>query len=96
MALSDIMEIYKLFDKAKSISYMRSYLINHRLHNENTTYRVRNFVPEYWEHRVNVFLDMSEFIGEHYPDIREAALNSFMFELYRGKEHFGEEKFQTF
>ena len=96
IALSDIMEIYKLFDKAKSISCMKCCLINHRIHNENTTYRVRNFVPEYWEHRINVFIDMTEYIGAKYPEARGAALCRLLFELKFAKEHFGNEVYKAF
>lgn len=94
IALSDIMIIYKLFDRAKSVSSMNLRLINHRIHDENTTHRVRQ-LPEYWVHRVNVFLNMTEYITEHCPQSERMAKGAFYFELTRAKEYIDEETYQS-
>lgn len=66
-ALSDTMMTYKLFERAKSVSYIGNVLIFHRIHNENMTYNVRHFSPTYWEHRVNVYRVMCSHLCEYYP-----------------------------
>ena len=88
VALSDTMTTYLLFDKAKVVSMVFNVLVNHRVHNENMTYRVKHFEPTYWEHRLNVYLDMCGFIVKHYKKNKKLAQFKLQEEIGNIRLHF--------
>ena len=91
-ALSDTMICYKLFERAKSVSFINKILIYHRVHNENMTYRVRNFSSTYWEHRLNVYLTMCSYLCEKYPRYISIYKDKFKQEFYNHiKKHLSED-----
>lgn len=95
-ALSDTMLCYKLFEKAKSVSYNNSALIYHRVHDENMTYRVRHFSPTYWEHRLNVYLTMCSYLVEKYPKFSREYRDKFKHELQFIRPHLSQEIFDSY
>lgn len=95
-ALSDTMLCYKLFERAKSVSYISDILIYHRVHDENMTYKVRNFSPTYWEHRLNVYLTMLSYLCEHYPQFAKQYKSHFSSEFRFIKPHLSEEVYNKY
>lgn len=78
--LSDIFIIYKLFDKAKKVSYLITTLIYYRRHNSNMSITTKNN-PKYWKHRIKAFFKLYKFIYENYPEVKEVAFKSMLFEI---------------
>lgn len=85
-ALSDTMLNYKLFERANKTCYTNIITYHHRVHDENMTYRVRNFSPTYWEHRLNVYITMCSYLLK-YEELKRQVKNRFKRELLFIKPH---------
>lgn len=96
IALSDTLICYKLIEKANLVVSTSELLINHRIHNENITYRVRNFEPTYWEYRLNVYIDICSYLIEKYPQYSKYYKNLFKGEIYFIKPHLSEEVYNNY
>jgi len=89
-ALSDTMLNYLLFEKAHKTCYINIITYRHRVHDENMTYRVRNFSSTYWEHRLNVYITMCSYILKNYPNLNRRIKMLFNCELCFIKPHLNE------
>lgn len=90
MALSDTLLCPRLFEKANSISSINQVLINHRVHNENMTYRVKHYEKDYWNHRLNVYTTICSYLKERFPQytkVYESKLKEEIrdFQYYKGE-----------
>ena len=95
-ALSDTMVMYKLFEKAK-VCYISNVLIYYRRHNENMTFKVRNFSPTYWEHRLTVYLTMCNYLYKNYRQYAKIYRDMFKHEFCEHiKPHLSEETYNKY
>ena len=95
MALSDTKLIYKIFEKAESVSRINQTLVCHRDHEENMTYHVRNFEPTYWEYRLNVYIEMCTYLFK-YPGVNKLVRSIFLSEFLFFKKHSTTELFELY
>ena len=96
IALSDTMLNYKLFERAHRTAYTKYIGYHHRIHDENMTYRVRNFEPTYWPHRLNVYLTMCYYLYSKYDKLKLLAKRKFTNEYKFCLPHLTKEQIDEF
>lgn len=88
MALSDTLLCYKLYERANYVATISTYLINYRRHTESMSFRMHNYEPTYWEHRLKVYLTMCSYLFNHFPQSRLTIAKKFRSEItYRIKPY---------
>lgn len=64
-ALSDTILNHLVFERAKRTVYTQYKSYHYRIHNENITYKVRNYSDTYWPFRLNVYITVCTYICKY-------------------------------
>lgn len=95
MALSDISEIYKIFDKANKVVQVMTPLIHYRRHMESTGGECGKKGVPYFIFRADVLEESIRFTKEHYPQSLYAAQLMLLGEINRMIKWIGKEAFYS-
>ena len=95
-ALSDTMLTYLLYEKANQVVYSNYLGYHYRVHNENMTYRVRNFSSTYWPHRLNVYLTMCYYLYTKYSSLQKDVKSKFRRQYQFCLPHLTKEQIEEF
>ena len=95
-ALSDTMLTYLLYEKANQVVYSKYLGYHYRVHNENMTYRVRNFSSTYWPHRLNVYITMCSYLYNKYDGLKSTSKTIFRQEYRFCLPHLTKEQIEEF
>ena len=95
MALSDISEVYKIFDKANKVVQVMTPLIHYRRHMESTGGECGKKGVPYFIFRADVLEESVRFVEEHYPQSIYAAQVMILGEINRMIQWVGKEAFYS-
>lgn len=95
-ALSDTMLTYLLYEKANKVVRSKYLGYHYRVHDENMTYRVRNFSTTYWPHRLNVYITMCSYLYNKYEGLKSTSKIIFRQEYQFCLPHLTKEQIEEF
>ena len=81
IALSDTILCPIIFDRAAQIASITDILYYYRKHQESMSFKVKQKGDIYWEHRLNIYLNIYNFLMKKYPKYRLYYINKLEEEL---------------